>query len=129
MAMNVAHNALFFNHEQTCSAGSRTFVHEDIYEGSWRYLWRIRRENYGTSSEKNSWRPFWRCYDAGTPGETPKCLRINQYVCNLLGLLFFLFSSKKHVFWHFSRRGRCEICSTINLKIKTPLASFWPLYC
>ena len=32
MAVNVAHNALFFNHGQTCSAGSRTFVHEDIYE-------------------------------------------------------------------------------------------------
>ena len=32
MAVNIAHNALFFNHGQTCSAGSRTFVHEDIYE-------------------------------------------------------------------------------------------------
>ena len=45
------------------------------------------------------------------------------------------------VFLHFSRRTRCEICSkltiktpeyvnlTIKLKIKTPLTSFWPLYC
>ena len=32
MAVNVAYNALFFNHGQTCSAGSRTFVHEDIYD-------------------------------------------------------------------------------------------------
>ena len=96
---------------------------------SWRYLWRIRQESYGTSSEKNSWPPFWQCYNAGTPGETPRCLRINQYICNLLSLLFFLFSSKKLVFWHFSRRARYEICSTIKLKIKTPLASFWPFYC
>ena len=47
--------------------------------------------------------------------------------------LFFLFSSIKHIFWHFPRRARCEICSkltvktpeylklTIKLKIKTPL--------
>lgn len=27
-----AHNALFFNHGQCCAAGSRTFVHEDIYD-------------------------------------------------------------------------------------------------
>ena len=26
---------------------------------SWRYLWRIRQESYGTSSEKNSWWSFW----------------------------------------------------------------------
>ena len=30
--MNLAHNALFFNHGKTFSAGSRTFVHEDIYD-------------------------------------------------------------------------------------------------
>ena len=60
---------------------------------------------------------------------------------HLLNSLFFLFSSIKHEFWHFSRRPRFEICSkltiktpeyvklTIKLKIKTPLTSFWPLYC
>ena len=48
------------------------------------------------------------------------------------------FSNIKHVFWHFSRHAKCEICSkltiktpeyvnlTIKLKIKTPLTSFWP---
>ena len=62
-------------------------------------------------------------------------------IWNLLNLLFFLFSSIKHVFRHFSRRARCKICSKltikipeyvklmIKLKIKTPLTSFWPLYC
>ena len=57
--------------------------------------------------------------------------RKNTSICNLLNLLFFLFSSIKHVFRHFSRRARCEICSkltimtpeyvklTIKLKIKT----------
>ena len=62
-------------------------------------------------------------------------------IYNLLNLFFFLFSSIKHVFRHFSRRATCEICSkltiktaeyvmlTIKLKIKTPLTSFWPLYC
>ena len=30
----------------------------------------------------------------------------------------FIFSSIKHVFWHFSRHGRCEIC--LKLTIKTP---------
>ena len=43
---------------------------------SWRYLWRICQESYRTSSEENSWRPFWQCYNAGTPGETLKCLGI-----------------------------------------------------
>ena len=55
--------------------------------------------------------------------------------------LTFSFSSIKHVFRHFSRRARCEICSkftiktpkhvklTIKLKIKTSLTSFWPLFC
>ena len=67
--------------------------------------------------------------------------RKNTSICDLLNLLFFLFSSIKHVFRHFSRRARCEICSKltiktpeyvklkIKLKIKTPLTSFWPLYC
>ena len=60
-------------------------------------------------------------------------------ISSLLNLLFFLFSSMKHVFRHFSCRARCETCSklktpeytklTIKLKIKTPLTSFWPLYC
>eukprot|EP00794_Sanderia_malayensis_P020447 gene20447-22463_t len=31
-AANCAHNALFSNHGQSCCAGSRTFVHEDIYD-------------------------------------------------------------------------------------------------
>ncbi|XP_055852518.1 aldehyde dehydrogenase X, mitochondrial [Episyrphus balteatus] len=31
-AVEVAHNALFDNHGQSCCAGSRTFVHEKIYE-------------------------------------------------------------------------------------------------
>ena len=61
-------------------------------------------------------------------------------ICNLLNLIIFLSSSIKHVFFDFSRRGRCETCSkltikipeylklTIKLKIKTPLTSFWPLH-
>ena len=65
----------------------------------------------------------------------------NTSICNLLNFLFFLFSSIKHVFWHFERPARFEVCSkltiktpeyvklTIKLKIKTPLTSFWPLYC
>ena len=32
MAVTVAHGAIFNNHGQNCCAGSRTFVHEDIYE-------------------------------------------------------------------------------------------------
>ncbi|XP_054724447.1 aldehyde dehydrogenase 1A1-like [Uloborus diversus] len=31
-AVVIAHNALFMNHGQCCCAGSRTFVHEDIYD-------------------------------------------------------------------------------------------------
>lgn len=31
-AAETAHNALFANHGQNCCAGSRTFVHEDIYD-------------------------------------------------------------------------------------------------
>ena len=65
---------------------------------------------------------------------------MNTSTCNLLNLLFFLFSSIKYVFWDFSRRTRCEICSKftirtpenlkliIKLKLKTPLTSVWPLY-
>lgn len=30
--MNVAHEALFSNHGQSCCAGSRTYVHEKIYD-------------------------------------------------------------------------------------------------
>ena len=49
---------------------------------------------------------------------------------------FSFFSSIKHVFWHFSDHGRCEICLkftiktpeyiklTIKLKIKTLLTLF-----
>lgn len=32
IAVEYAHAALFFNHGQNCCAGSRTYVHEDIYE-------------------------------------------------------------------------------------------------
>ena len=64
----------------------------------------------------------------------------NASICNLLILLFFL-SSIKHVFWHFSFRSRCEICSKltietlkyvklmIKLKIKTQSTWLWPLWC
>lgn len=31
-AVEIAHNAIFANHGQNCCAGSRTFVHEKIYE-------------------------------------------------------------------------------------------------
>lgn len=31
-AVEIAHNAIFANHGQNCCAGSRTFVHENIYE-------------------------------------------------------------------------------------------------
>ena len=31
-AANLCHNALFFNHGQCCAAGSRLFIHSDIYE-------------------------------------------------------------------------------------------------
>lgn len=30
--MNTADYALFFNHGQCCNAGSRLYVHEDIYD-------------------------------------------------------------------------------------------------
>jgi len=30
--VELAHQALFFNMGQVCTAGSRTFVHEDIYD-------------------------------------------------------------------------------------------------
>ena len=67
--------------------------------------------------------------------------RKNTSICNVLNvLLFFLFSIIKLVFWHISRCARCKICSKltrktpkyvklIKLTIKTPLTSFWPLYC
>ena len=68
--------------------------------------------------------------------------RKNTSTCNLLNLLFFLsFFSIKYVFWHFSRRATCEICSKltiktpeyvkliIKLKIKKPMTSFWLVYC
>lgn len=32
MAVHIAHGAIFNNHGQNCCAGSRTFVHEDIYD-------------------------------------------------------------------------------------------------
>ena len=52
---------------------------------------------------------------------------MNTSTCNLLNLLFFLFSSIKYVFWDFSRRTRCEICvhnkdtrkPKVNNKVKT----------
>ena len=31
-AVETSHNALFFNHGQTCTAGSRTYVAEKIYD-------------------------------------------------------------------------------------------------
>ena len=31
-AVLIAHNALFFNQGECCCAGSRTMVHEDIYD-------------------------------------------------------------------------------------------------
>ena len=31
-AVKIAHYALFNNHGQNCCAGSRTFVHQDIYD-------------------------------------------------------------------------------------------------
>ena len=31
-AANLAHTAIFANHGQNCCAGSRTFVHEKIYD-------------------------------------------------------------------------------------------------
>ena len=31
-AVQLAHNALFFNQGEVCCAGSRTFVHESIYD-------------------------------------------------------------------------------------------------
>jgi acyl-CoA reductase-like NAD-dependent aldehyde dehydrogenase len=31
-AVEAAHFALFFNHGQCCAAGSRCYVHEDIYD-------------------------------------------------------------------------------------------------
>lgn len=31
-AVQIAHNALFFNQGECCCAGSRTMVHEDIYD-------------------------------------------------------------------------------------------------
>lgn len=31
-AVEIAHNAIFSNHGQNCCAGSRTFVHENIYD-------------------------------------------------------------------------------------------------
>lgn len=31
-AAEIAHNAIFLNHGQNCVAGSRTFVHESIYD-------------------------------------------------------------------------------------------------
>ena len=68
--------------------------------------------------------------------------RKNTSTFNLLNLLFFLsFFSIKYVFWHFSRRATCEICSKltiktpeyvkliIKLKIKKPMTSFWLVYC
>ena len=67
--------------------------------------------------------------------------RKNTSICNMLKLLFFLFSSIKHIFRRFSRRARCEIYSKLTVKtpeyvklmvkskIKTSLMSFWPLYC
>ena len=66
--------------------------------------------------------------------------RKSTSICNLLNLLSFLFFSINHVFWHFSRFARHEICSklaietpeyvklTIKLKIKTQLTSLWPFY-
>ena len=67
--------------------------------------------------------------------------RKNTSIYNMLKLLFFLFSSIKHIFRRFSRRARCEIYSKLTVKtpeyvklmikskIKTSLMSFWPLYC
>ena len=67
--------------------------------------------------------------------------RKNTSICNMLKLLFFLFSSIKHIFRRFSRRARCEIYSKLTVKtpeyvmliikskIKTSLMSFWSLYC
>ena len=49
---------------------------------------------------------------------------------------YFFFCSIKHVFWHFSRRAKCEICSKLTMKtpeyiklmikskMKTPLTPF-----
>ena len=32
LAVNISHHALFLNNGQVCCAGSRTFVHEDVYD-------------------------------------------------------------------------------------------------
>ena len=65
--------------------------------------------------------------------------RKNNSICNFLKLLFFLFSSIKHVLRHFPRRARREICPkltiktpeyvklTIKFEVKTLLTSFSPL--
>ena len=43
--------------------------------------------------------------------------RKNTSICNLLNLLLlFLFSSIKLIFWHISRRVRCEIMFQVTKK-------------
>lgn len=54
-AVAIAHNALFNNHGQNCCAGSRTYVHEDIYdEFIKRSVELVRKRKVGDPFEKST---------------------------------------------------------------------------
>ena len=59
----------------------------------------------------------------------------NTSICNLLNSLFFFFQYKARILAFFRSCKMSTIKTpeyvklSIKLKIKTPLTSFWPLYC
>ena len=82
-----------------------------------------------------------RCGVGGAYIQRDLYLGLIHFSLQSVKLTFLSFLPVKHVFWYFSRCGKCQICSkltiktpeyvklAIKLKIKTPLTSFWPLYC
>jgi acyl-CoA reductase-like NAD-dependent aldehyde dehydrogenase len=57
-AVEVSHQALFFNMGQCCCAGSRTYVHEDIYE-------EFVKKSAARAKKRNIGDPFDNATDSG----------------------------------------------------------------
>ena len=127
--------------------------HIQLYYGIFRTLlhsesWQIYNLRYNQTSVK-TYSGIFRTLCIESPANfgifrTLGIFRIRhtfRYIQVYSIMIVFLFSSINHIFWHFSRRATCEICSkltkktpeyvklTIKMEIKTPLTSFWPLYC
>lgn len=72
-AVAIAHNALFNNHGQNCCAGSRTYVHEDIYdEFVKRSVELVKKRKVGN--------PFEKCTQQGPQIDDEMFTKVMTYI-------------------------------------------------